>query len=384
MLRRAVALVALAAAVAPAAGRAQEWEEDYTGATDQAATSDEYPVSVDVDASTSVDLATFQDSLQPYGEWVVAGSYGRVWRPRVATGWRPYYYGRWEWTDEGWLWASDEPWGWAGYHYGRWAYDPYYGWIWVPGYQWAPAWVSWRYSGDVVGWAPLAPGVSVYVSDTPFVDAGWTFVPCNSFVAMPVYQVAYPPSSSRRWFDASAPAPARQGLRTGPGRPAAAPAWGGPPRRAIEARIGRPVTPVRVVTAASPGAAAAGRPGEVAVYRPELRHRLGEGNAPGRPAALPPPGSNGERSQPLGGSAPGPAIREVHPAPRIHPGTAVTGGGARGAVGGPVLPQGAYRGGVGPAVPAAVGGQPAEVRKEGADGGVHPAVRGVDDRDRRR
>jgi len=331
MLRRAVTIVALAAAIAPAAGRAQEWEEDYTKATDQAAPLDDYPVSVDVDASASVDLATFQDSLQPYGEWVVVGSYGRVWRPRVAAGWRPYYYGRWEWTDEGWLWATEEPWGWAAYHYGRWVYDPYYGWFWVPGYQWAPAWVSWRYSGDVVGWAPLAPGASVYAPVTPYAEAWWTFVPCGSFVAVPVYQVAYPTSLSRRWFDATAPAPARQGFRTAPGA-VLAPAWGGPPRRAIEARIGRQVTPARVVTATSPGAAGAGRPGEVAIYRPELRH-LGEGSAPSRAAPVLPPGAEGTRSP--GGSSPGPAIRQVHPAPRAYQGATLPGGGSRGTGGGP-------------------------------------------------
>ena len=59
----------------------------------------------------------------------------------MPAGWRPYYYGRWEWTTEGWLWVSDEPFGWATYHYGRWSFDGGLGWFWVPGYQWAPAWV---------------------------------------------------------------------------------------------------------------------------------------------------------------------------------------------------------------------------------------------------
>jgi hypothetical protein len=343
MLRKLATVIALAAIVAPAAGRTQEWEEDYP-ASDEAQPSDDYSVSVDMDspdATASVDLQTFQEALQPYGEWVVVGSYGRVWRPHVASGWRPYYYGRWEWTDEGWLWASEEPFGWAAYHYGRWAFDPYYGWLWVPGYQWAPAWVSWRYSGDVVGWAPLAPGVSVYVSGTPFSDAWWTFVPCNDFVAVPVYRVAYAPTYSHRWFQATAPAPARPGFRTAPGRAAAPPAWGGPPRRSIEERIGRPVTPVRVVVAPSPGEART-RQGEVAIYRPELRRHPGV-STPGSPAPRSvPPGWSGERrTQPGTPGIPSPRppsapagrggdLRERggdqgHFAPRNVPGPAVPG-----------------------------------------------------------
>jgi hypothetical protein len=195
-------LVAIAAAVTlslPAAPRAEDWGE--------APPSDGYDVSVDLNApGTSVTFDSFQAPLQPYGDWVVVGGYGQVWRPRVAAGWRPYYYGRWEWTNEGWFWVSDEPWGWATYHYGRWTYDPYYGWVWIPGNQWAPAWVSWRYSGETVGWAPLAPGYSVYVTTYPFVDFWWTFVPCHQFVSVPVYSVAYAPGHARRWYDATAPA----------------------------------------------------------------------------------------------------------------------------------------------------------------------------------
>jgi len=298
MLRRTAVLIALAALIAPAAGRANEWEEDYSSGDEQAPDED-YRVSVDMDApSASVSIDTFEGSLSPYGDWVAAGNYGRVWRPHVAAGWRPYYYGRWEWTNEGWLWVSDEPWGWAAYHYGRWAMDPYYGWIWVPGYQWAPAWVSWRYSGDVIGWAPLAPGVSVFVSATPFVSAWWTFVPCQSFVSVPVYRAAFAPAYTRRYFDATVPAPARPGARPAPGRPAVTPAWGGPPPRTIEQRIGRPVTPVRIVAAPTPGAAHTASPGEVSIYRPELR---GGGFRPGtgqRPEVRSFPGGSGPAHAP--------------------------------------------------------------------------------------
>jgi hypothetical protein len=295
MLARTISLLALLLVAAPLSARAhddQEWEEDYRDDWSDGR-SDGYDVSVEVDASGPVNFDSFQGALSPYGEWVVAGGYGRVWRPRVASGWRPYYYGRWEWTNEGWLWVSDEPWGWAAYHYGRWTYDNFYGWVWVPGYQWAPAWVAWRYSGDVVGWAPLGPGISVYVTSYPFVDYWWTFVPTVRFVSVPVYTVAYAPTHTRRWFHETAPAPARPIGRASPGRPAPGrvPAWGGPAPRTIEERLGRPVRPVRVVAAPSPGAGRP-RPGEVAIYRPEVR------GAPGRSGF-------GERDRGPAGGAPG-------------------------------------------------------------------------------
>jgi hypothetical protein len=296
MLRRTLSLLALVAAAAPLAGRAddwdREWEEDYTEQQQQPYAGGQQPgdydVSVDMNAG-AVTFDTFQGPLAPYGDWVVAGGYGRVWRPHVAAGWRPYYYGRWEWTSEGWLWVSDEPFGWAAYHYGRWTYDSYYGWLWVPGYQWAPAWVAWRYSGDVVGWAPLGPGVSVYVSSYPFVDMWWTFVPCGSFVSVPVYSVAYAPTYTRRYFYATAPAPpVARGVRPAPGRPAvASPAWGGPAPRVIEQRIGRAVTPVRVVPAPAPGAARVARPGEISIYRPEARPAPSRSDAARGPRAAP-------------------------------------------------------------------------------------------------
>ena len=100
----------------------------------------------------------FYEPLNPYGSWVIVGSYGRCWRPaQVDAGWRPYCDGHWQRTDAGWYWASNEPWGWATYHYGRWDWSVEFGWIWVPRTQWAPAWVSWRQGAGYVGWAPLPP-----------------------------------------------------------------------------------------------------------------------------------------------------------------------------------------------------------------------------------
>ena len=81
---------------------------------------------------------------------------GRVWRPWVAPGWRPYTHGRWVWTSVGWTWVAYEPWGWIPHHFGHWAYAPA-GWVWVPGTTWHPGNVTWVSHGGWVGWYPCAP-----------------------------------------------------------------------------------------------------------------------------------------------------------------------------------------------------------------------------------
>ena len=104
---------------------------------------------------------TFYDSLSPYGTWVYLEGYGYCWQPSVVNynvGWRPYFdCGRWTYTDCGWYWASDYSWGWAPFHYGRWFNHHRLGWCWAPDNVWGPSWVSWRYSDDYCGWAPLPP-----------------------------------------------------------------------------------------------------------------------------------------------------------------------------------------------------------------------------------
>ncbi|MGE5233304.1 MAG: DUF6600 domain-containing protein, partial [Acidobacteriota bacterium] len=140
------------------------------------------------EAQTRVNLSFFYDSLTPYGDWVVSASYGNVFRPHVAVGWRPYIAGHWAYCDYGWTWVSDEDWGWATYHYGRWYYDPVYGWCWVPGYDWAPAWVDWQWGDGWIGWAPLPPqvgwtgfGLSVG-GQLNIAPAAFVFVPERSFL----------------------------------------------------------------------------------------------------------------------------------------------------------------------------------------------------------
>jgi hypothetical protein len=254
-MSRKLLLAALTAALALptlASAHDDEFESDW-GWIDDGAQVEEWEfedgdVSVDMAVpETSVSFDTFESGLSPYGSWVSVGAYGRVWRPAgVAAGWRPYYHGRWEWTDEGWLWISTEPWGWATYHYGRWAFDSFYGWVWVPGYQWAPAWVSWRFGVDYIGWAPLGPGLSVYVTNYPVVYDRWCFVPAHRFVGVPVHSHGIVGPRVAPIFRRTQPAPPRATVHG-----AVAPAWGGPARPFVERRVGRPIAPVRVQPVAS-------------------------------------------------------------------------------------------------------------------------------------
>ena len=95
-----------------------------------------------------------------------------MWRPSVASGWRPYYYGSWARSPRGTLvWVSSEPWGFVPYHYGRWAFTPLYGWVWLPGGAYAPAWVYWAFGPSYVGWAPMG----FYDCYNPYYD--WAYRP---------------------------------------------------------------------------------------------------------------------------------------------------------------------------------------------------------------
>jgi len=149
--------------------------------------------------TANVTYTYFYDSLAPYGNWIDIEGYGRCWQPTVAVGnrgWAPYGdRGRWVYTDYGWDWASDYSWGWAPFHYGRWFRHNFWGWCWAPDTVWGPAWVSWRYSPDYYGWAPLPPtayfrpgfGFSYYghsVGVSFGFGLGWnhfTFVPSGRF-----------------------------------------------------------------------------------------------------------------------------------------------------------------------------------------------------------
>jgi len=140
----------------------------------------------------------FYSSLAPYGTWLNVEGYGRCWRPTIVvynSGWQPYCdRGHWVYSDCGWYWVSDYSWG-VAFHYGRWFRHPHLGWCWWPDTVWAPSWVTWRYSDDYCGWAPLPPytgyraGVGfVYHSGGVSVGFGFglaancfTFVPTRYF-----------------------------------------------------------------------------------------------------------------------------------------------------------------------------------------------------------
>ena len=110
---------------------------------------------------TVVNHNYFNETLSPYGTWVEIEGYGRCWQPTVVVvnrDWRPYSDGgRWVYTDAGWYWLSDYSWGATTFHYGRWFNHARWGWCWWPDTVWGPSWVSFRYSGDYCGWAPLPP-----------------------------------------------------------------------------------------------------------------------------------------------------------------------------------------------------------------------------------
>jgi len=150
------------------------------------------------EGSSSVSVSFFHEQLSPHGRWVVAGSYGDCWVPgSVAAGWSPYVDGEWIWTDYGWTWASYDPWGDIPYHYGTWVWVDPYGWVWVPGTIWAPAWVTWAYTDDYIGWAPVPP--SFVLSATgyfgrPIVvsERYYCFVPTRQFVGVNVSTVRVP------------------------------------------------------------------------------------------------------------------------------------------------------------------------------------------------
>ena len=158
----------------------------------------------------SVTIGGFYDELAPYGRWVDC-SYGECWVPeRVGTDWQPYTNGQWVYTDYGWTWVSDDPWGGNPYHYGTWTSLDQYGWCWVPGTVWAPAWVTWSYGNNYVGWAPLPPtvvfGASGYAGRAVVLTpTQYVFVPMNRFVGTNVTSVRVSAQQSATIFRQTTP-----------------------------------------------------------------------------------------------------------------------------------------------------------------------------------
>lgn len=161
----------------------------------------------------------FYNDLSPYGSWVQLEGYGWCWQPRtviVNRGWRPYCDGgHWVYSDAGWFWQSDYSWGWAAFHYGRWQLHERCGWVWLPDTVWAPAWVTWRVSGDHCGWAPLPPhayfdahsgyrfnGVSVGVNfDFGLHEDRFTFVAIRDFRERDLGHRRLPPTEVKNVYN---------------------------------------------------------------------------------------------------------------------------------------------------------------------------------------
>lgn len=101
------------------------------------------------------EVQPYASAFDQYGTWQYNTSYGYVWYPSVAVGWRPYYDGRWVAVRPyGWTWVGVGPWAWPTHHYGRWGFSAG-AWFWIPARTWGPAWVSWGYAPGYVSWCPL-------------------------------------------------------------------------------------------------------------------------------------------------------------------------------------------------------------------------------------
>jgi hypothetical protein len=135
------------------------------------------------------ELQSYGGAFDQYGSWQVNPSYGYVWYPSVAVGWRPYYGGRWHhYKPYGWTWIGLEPWAWPTHHYGRWGFSNS-AWFWIPSKRWGPAWVSWTRAPGYVGWCPVGwngrPVIGFHHGrQHPVYDPwrAWTVVPKRSFV----------------------------------------------------------------------------------------------------------------------------------------------------------------------------------------------------------
>jgi Family of unknown function (DUF6600) len=163
--------------------------------------------------SVSISIGGFYNELEPYGRWVDCNyrGYGDCWVPaRVSRDWQPYSNGEWVYTEYGWTWVSYDAWGDDPYHYGSWVYTNRYRWAWIPGTVWAPAWVTWSYSDNYVGWAPLPPSIvfgSSGYSGRPIRmrPTQYVFVPTNRFIGSNIASVRTAPQQSATIFRQTTP-----------------------------------------------------------------------------------------------------------------------------------------------------------------------------------
>lgn len=164
------------------------------------------------------ELRAYGWSFDRYGRWDHAASYGYVWYPSVAVGWRPYSHGGWRHTRYGWTWFGLDPWAGPTHHFGRWGFSGA-AWFWIPNRVWGPAWVSWAYGPGVVSWSPLGwNGLPVFGfwnrPGRPHYDPwrAWTVIPRQHFgrrgpVQSWMIDGRRLPDSSRRAFVEQSTAP---------------------------------------------------------------------------------------------------------------------------------------------------------------------------------
>ena len=196
------------------------------------------------------DMRSYSTVLDEYGNWGYTPSYGYVWYPHVAAGWRPYYYGRWmSYPRYGWTWVGVEHFAWPTHHYGRWGYNAG-AWFWIPGATWGPAYVSWAYAPGYVSWCPLGfDNRALFAINVNFGSQyyspwrGWTVMGSSHFGHGYVHQRAVSFDHGGR----GGTHPAFQIRRAPPGGPDIA-----APRNALAARNATPITgPARGVAAPS-------------------------------------------------------------------------------------------------------------------------------------
>jgi hypothetical protein len=229
-------------------------------------------VDVNLNARADVDISVFNDQLSPHGKWLDVAEYGRVWQPNECatdTEWRPYMNdGHWTWTDGGWYWESSYAWGWAAFHYGRWNHDDKYNWVWSPDVTWAPAWVSWRQSDSVYGWAPLPHGSrfegGVLIGGGVDVHADfYNFVPAHSFLTVNLSTVAIPRAQHATVYNETKIV--NNSYVYNDNRVIN----NGIPVKQVAAVTHQEITPVKIADAKSP--TEKGGAGKIAAYRPAIK-----------------------------------------------------------------------------------------------------------------
>ena len=178
---------------------------------------------------------------------------------------------------------------------------------WVPGYEWGPAWVSWRFGGGYVGWAPLPPravwttGIGLRLGgaqiDALIEPRAYTFCPERQFFDPAVNRHALPVTRN-----AATIAVTRNVTDYGVVNTRVVDRGLGVDR--LEAAVGRPAPRPRVLEVDSVSAVrgARGQRDAVTVFRPTVRPRAN---------LTPPQGRAIVRVQPSSGSGAGLAPNEA-------------------------------------------------------------------------